>query len=156
MPLDRWLAAGVLAVCVVYGYAAYTYTLLPFERHIAFRPNTMPMALSFVGAALSLLVLLAPRKPSASPDIDLDRLADYRLATAAAVIASMVAYALLLRPAGFLIATTAFLAGNAWLLGERRYWLLATIPAAGALAVWLLVQEALGIFMRPWPGFLGG
>lgn len=155
MSLDRWIAAAALAVCIVYGYAAYTYPLLPFERHIAFRPNTMPMVLAAVGAILSLLVLLAPRQPSASADIDLDRLATYRLKTTATVIVSMVVYALLLRPAGFLIATTAFLAGNAWLLGERRVWLLATIPAAGALAIWLLVQEALGIFMRPWPGFLG-
>ncbi len=156
MPLDRWIAAGALAVCIVYGYAAYNYQLLPFERHIAFRPNTMPMVLAAVGALLSLLVLLAPRKPAAGSDIDLGRLAGYRLKTAAAVLVSMVAYALLLRPAGFLIATAAFLGGNAWLLGERRPWLLAIVPAAGALSVWLLVQEALGIFMRPLPGWFGG
>ena len=61
MALDRWIAVFFLTISIVYGYAAFNYELLPFERNMAFLPNTMPMALSVVGALLSLVLLLALR-----------------------------------------------------------------------------------------------
>jgi putative tricarboxylic transport membrane protein len=62
---------------------------------------------------------------------------------------------LLLRPAGFLFSTTAFLAVGAILLGERKLHILLPIALIAAGSVWYLVQEVLGIFLRPWPFFLG-
>ena len=46
MPLDRIVALVFLVVSVAYGVAAFNYPLLPFERNMAFLPNTLPMALS--------------------------------------------------------------------------------------------------------------
>ncbi|NNF77342.1 MAG: tripartite tricarboxylate transporter TctB family protein, partial [Rhizobiales bacterium] len=45
MALDKWIAMFFLLFCIIYGYASFTYPLLPFERNMAFLPNTMPMVL---------------------------------------------------------------------------------------------------------------
>ena len=66
----------------------------------------------------------------------------------------MVAYALLLRPIGFLTATTLFLAGGSMILGERKFTLLIPVAVITAVMIWYLVQEVLGIFLRPWPWFI--
>ena len=66
----------------------------------------------------------------------------------------MVLYALALRPIGFITATILFLAGCSFVLGERRYLVMIPIAVTGAFVIWYLVQELLGIFLRPWPGFI--
>ena len=68
----------------------------------------------------------------------------------------MVAYALLLRPAGFLFATSAFLILGSVILGERRWILMVVVSALATGIVWYLVQVVLGIYMRPLPAFMGG
>ena len=37
--------------------------------------------------------------------------------------------------------------------GERKFHLLVPIAIATAGLIWYLVQETLGIFLRPWPAF---
>ncbi|MCB2100183.1 MAG: tripartite tricarboxylate transporter TctB family protein [Rhodobacterales bacterium] len=160
MALDKWIAVLFLAICLIYGYAAFTYPLLPFERNMAFLPNTMPSVLSILGAGLSLMILLSP-KPAGDAEgdvlgtIDLTKWRDYKVGQALGMVAAMVVYALALRPVGFIAATTLFLFGTSFILGERRWVRMAVAALAGALTVWLLVQEALGIFLRPLPWFLG-
>ena len=157
MALDRWIAVFFLTVSIIYGYAAFNYELLPFERNMAFLPNTMPMALSVIGALLSLVLLLAPRGDEADEpgdNIDVRRLREYKLGQAVMLLIAMALFAVLLRPLGFIAATTLFLVGSGMLLGERKFHLLIPIALGGALLIWYLVQELLGIFLRPWPGFL--
>lgn len=159
MALDKWIAVFFLVVAIAYGYAAFTYPLLPFERNMVFLPNTLPMALSVFGIILSLVVILSP-KPEANADgtvlgdVDLAQLRKYKLGQAFGLIAAMVVYALALQPVGFIIATTAFLTGAGWILGERKLLLMLPIALTAAAAIWFLVQQTLGIFLRPLPGFL--
>ena len=68
----------------------------------------------------------------------------------------MIAYALFLRPAGFLISTALFLIVGSFVLGERKWHIMVPVAAIATLAVWYLVQQVLGIYLRPLPGFLGG
>ena len=67
----------------------------------------------------------------------------------------MVAYALLLRPAGFLLSTTGFLVLGSVILGERRFHIMIPVALLATGVVWYLVQGVLGIFLRPLPFFLG-
>jgi putative tricarboxylic transport membrane protein len=60
-----------------------------------------------------------------------------------------------LRTAGFLLSTTGFLVIGALVLGERRILILLPVAVTAAGSIWYLVQEVLGIFLRPWPFFLG-
>ena len=74
---------------------------------------------------------------------------------AIALLLLMVAYALLLRPAGFLLATVGFLTIGAVILGERKFYILIPVAAVATGIVWYLVQVVLGIFLRPFPFFMG-
>ena len=159
MALDKWIAIVFLVICTVYGYSAYNYPLLPFERNMVFLPNTMPMVLSVLGVLFALLILLAPSpKADAEGDalgnINLKMWREYKVGQALGLIALMIVYALALRPIGFIAATTLFLVGAGWTLGERKLVTMICVALVGALCIWYLVQEALGIFLRPLPWFL--
>ncbi len=158
MKLDKWIAVLFLLLCLIYGYTAFTYELLPFERNMSFLPNTMPMVLSVLGAILALVLILAPAPAADDGDvqgtIDVSKLRQYKLGQAIVLLLAMVAYALALRPIGFIASTVLFLAGCSFILGERRYAIMIPIAFVGALGIWYLVQVTLGIFLRPWPWFI--
>lgn len=159
MAIDKWVAALFLIGGLVYGYAAFTYPLLPFERNMPFLPNTLPIALSAAAVLLSVLVLLAPKAPADAEgdvlgSIDLAKMREYKFGQALGLILAMILYALALRPVGFIASTVFFLVGTGWILGERRLHIMIPVALAGAGVIWFLVQEALGIFLRPLPWFL--
>ena len=161
MTLERAIAGLFLLLCLIYGYTAFVSMeagLLPFELNMTFLPNTMPKWLSILGTIVGLVVVIQTG-PKASTEIDASEidyrnLRQYKLGQALFLLGLMVAYALLLRPIGFLTATTLFLAVGSIILGERKYTLLIPIAVFTALLIWYLVQEVLGIFLRPWPWFI--
>ncbi|NKB60824.1 MAG: tripartite tricarboxylate transporter TctB family protein [Gammaproteobacteria bacterium] len=154
MSLDRCIAIFFLVISLAYGYSALNYPLLPFERNMAFLPNTMPMVLGVLGAGLSLVILITPRSADANqenattPELG-------HVVQAVLLLVAMVLFALALRPLGFILATSLFLVGCGVVLGERKFHLMIPIAAFSAFTIWYLVQEVLGIFMRPWTG-VGG
>lgn len=160
MALDRWIALAFVALCCVYGFAAFFTMddqLPPILRRNPVWPSTFPKILTILGIVVGLVVLLTS-KPKAESDaakdgaIDLNRLGDYHIGQALALLGLMVAYALTLRPLGFVGSTIAFLVVGAVILGERRFHILIPVTAVAAGSIWYLVQEVLGIFLRPWPG----
>ncbi len=160
MALDRWIALIILCICLAYGYAAFftmDHLLPPFMQRNPIWPSTFPKILSIFGALTALVILLGLEKGTGEekvPEINYRRLTDYKLGQALMLLGMMVAYALLLRPLGFLASTVFFLVGSAAVLGERKFQYLVPIAAFTAGFVWWLVQEVLGIFLSPWPTFL--
>ena len=160
MSLDRWIALAFLAICCVYGYAAFfemDRLLPPFMQRNPVWPSTFPKVLAVLGALTARSSRRGLEKAQGggkTPDIDQARLREYELGKALGLLALMVAYALLLRPLGFLLSTTAFLSVGAVVLGERKFHVLIPIACAAAGVVWWLVDQALGIFLRPLPWFL--
>jgi putative tricarboxylic transport membrane protein len=157
MALDKWIAVVFIVIALVYGYSSYTYPLLPFERNMAFLPNTMPMALSVLGIVFAFIIIFTPKaniEGESSTDIDYWRLHEYKLGQALALIGAMILFALALRPVGFIAATTLFLVGSGWILGERKLHIMLPVALVGTGLIWFLVQQVLGIFLRPLPGFL--
>jgi putative tricarboxylic transport membrane protein len=162
MALDRWIALIFIAFCCIYGYAAFftmDQLLPPFMQRNPVWPSTFPKVLAVLGIIVGLIVLLGLEKPAkeAEPsavDINWRRLHDYNLGQALMLLGLMVVYALALRPAGFLLATTLFLAGGSVILGERRWFTMILTAVIASVAVWYLVQEVLGIFLRPLPFFM--
>ncbi len=158
MKLDKWIAVLFLLLCLIYGYTAFTYELLPFERNMAFLPNTMPRTLSVLGGILALVLIFAPETASdggaEQGNLEVSKLRQYKLGQAMALLVLMVLYALALRPIGFIASTALFLSGGSFILGERRYPVMIPIALTGAFTIWYLVQEILGIFLRPWPWFI--
>ncbi len=161
MTLDRAIAGIFLLLCIVYGYTAFgpmEANLLPFERGMSFLPNTMPKWLSVLGGivALSVIITSGPEHQAKAKegDIDYRNLRQYKLGQALGLVGIMLAYALLLRWLGFIAATTLFLGSGSIVLGERKYVRVTAISLTAAFAVWYLVHELLGIFLRPWPWFI--
>ncbi len=159
MALDRWIALFLLGVCLAYGYTAWftmDATLPPIMRRLAVWPSSFPKVLSVAGIVLCLIVLSGVEKGEEKVgDIDYRKLGQYNYGQALALLGLMVAYALLLRPAGFLLATSGFLIGGSLILGERRWVVMIVVAAIATAGIWYLVQEVLGIFLRPLPFFMG-
>jgi putative tricarboxylic transport membrane protein len=159
MALDRWIALVLLSICLLYGYVAWftmDANLAPFMQRKPVWPSSFPKILSILGTALSLVILLGLEKgEQVIGEIDHRRLTDYKLGQAVLMLALMVAYALCLRPLGFLGSTTAFLVAGSFILGERRWHVMIPVSLLTAGTIWYLVQEILGIFLRPLPFFLG-
>lgn len=160
MALDRWVAFVILCAALAYGYAAFFTMdglLAPFMKRNPIWPSTFPKVLAVLTILTSLTILLGLEKPDDNgkePDIDYRRLGDYHLGQALSLLGLMGAYALLLRPGGFLFSTFAFLAVGAFVLGERKFHILLPVAAVASFVVWYLVDEVLGIFLRPWPFFI--
>ena len=159
MALDRWVALVLLAICLTYGYTAWFMmdgALPPIMKRLAVWPSSFPKVLSIAGIILSLIVILGIEKGEVKVgDIDYRRLHEYKLGQALALLGLMVAYAILLRPAGFLWATSGFLIGGSVILGDRRWVVMIVVSAIATFGIWYLVQEVLGIFLRPLPFFMG-
>ena len=159
MALDRWVALAVLGICLIYGYTAWFMmdgALPPIMKRLAVWPSSFPKVLSIAGIILSSIVLLGVEKGEEKVgDIDYRRLHEYKLGQALVLLGLMVAYAILLRPAGFLLATSGFLIGGSMILGERRWFVMIVVSTISTFGIWYLVQEVLGIFLRPLPYFMG-
>ncbi|ABF65463.1 hypothetical protein TM1040_2731 [Ruegeria sp. TM1040] len=161
MALDRWIALIILGIALAYGYAAFftmDQLLPPFMQRNPIWPSTFPKVLAVLSIITAAVIVLGLEKPSGetkTPDIDYRRLGDYNIGQAALLLGLMVAYALLLRPAGFLLSTSGFLIVGAMILGERKLWVLVPVAALATGIVWYLVEGVLGIFLRPLPFFLG-
>ena len=159
MALDRWVALVLLGICLTYGYTAWFMmdgALPPIMKRLAVWPSSFRKVLSIAGIILSLIVVLGIEKgEEKAGDIDYRRLHEYKLGQALALLGLMVAYAILLRPAGFLLATAGFLIGGSVILGERRWVVMIVVSAIATFGIWYLVQEVLGIFLRPLPFFMG-
>ncbi|UWQ89886.1 tripartite tricarboxylate transporter TctB family protein [Aliisedimentitalea scapharcae] len=160
MALDRWVALVLLGICLAYGYAAWFTmdgNLAPFMRRNPIWPSTFPKVLSVLGIFATLIILLGIEKAAPKDaEIDYRRLHEYHLGQALLLLALMVAYALCLRPLGFLFSTSAFLILGSLTLGERKWHIMVPVAVSATFGVWYLVQEVLGIYMRPLPGFIGG
>lgn len=160
MALDRWIALILLGICLAYGYAAWFTMdgdLAPFMRRNPIWPSTFPKGLSILGIVASTIILLGLEKSEPKEaEIDYRRLGEYHLGQALFLLALMVAYALCLRPLGFLFSTSAFLILGTFILGERKWILMFAVALIATFIVWYLVQEVLGIYLRPLPGFIGG
>ena len=159
MALDRWVALAVLGICLIYGYTAWFMmdgALPPIMKRLAVWPSSFPKVLSIAGIILSSIVLLGVEKGEEKVgDIDYRRLHEYKLGQALVLLGLMIAYAILLRPAGFLLATSGFLIGGSMILGERRWFVMIVVSMISTFGIWYLVQEVLGIFLRPLPYFMG-
>ena len=161
MALDRWIALIFLLICLAYGYTAFFTMdagLPPFMKFNPIWPSTFPKVLAVMGVLVSLVILLGVEKSdhrAEVAEINYRRLTDYRIGQAILLLSLMVVYALALRPAGFLLSTSLFLILGSAILGERRWLIMILVAGLATGIVWWLVDEVLGIFLRPLPYAFG-
>ncbi len=153
MTLDRWLSLLFLGLCLAYGYSAFFVldaSLPPFARMSPIWPSSFPKILAVAGVFLGAGQFIFWSKPTEGD------FSNYEWRTTVLIVVAMIAYALFLRPVGFVGATVLFLTFSAWILGERNFKKLVPISLIGALFIWYLVDQVLGIFLRPWPFLIYG
>ena len=140
---DRRLALGLLAVSATY-LAAATAIAAPEGGYATVGPRAFPLAIGFGLAAVALRIALRP-EPRGGPDPT----ADWRAAWPS--VLCFLIYAALLEPAGYLPATTAFIAVEARLLGSRRWGRDLAASVVIAASVYALFGSLLGIRLPPGP-----
>ena len=160
MALDRWLALLIALIFLIYGYTAFFQMdglLPPILQRNPVWPSTFPKILSVIGVigAVAVLVNIERSEKQIGDDIDMSNWQRYKVFEVLALIAGMIVYALTLRALGFLAATFLFLSLGAVLLGERRFLLLILVSGLASYGIWYLVDCVLGIYMTPYPAFLG-
>ncbi len=149
--LDRFVALCCIAFFIAYIYLSYNFELLPFERRMSFKPDTLPKGIGILGLVLSLVVLITA---NGEENKDNKSWQHYDYKRYFLMIVAMGIYATVLKPAGFVVATTAFIIAGASILGERNYIELPIIALIGALLIWLIVDKLLGIYLYPVPAFI--
>ncbi len=160
MTLERGLALLFLMLAALYGYTAFfemDANLPPFAKNSSVWPSTFPKVISAIGVFVGISLLMSSLKQSAEESqLLMSELKGYQYTPVLIFIVMMAVYALMLRPAGFITTSIAFLSIGAIILGERRYATLAIISTIFTVGIWYLVQEVLGIFLKPWPAFIAG
>lgn len=112
-------------------------------------PRLAPVA---VGGLLVLLSVLLLVRTVVRPDTEHAELVAAEAQathwpTPAALAVALVAYALLLEPLGFIVATTLFLPGASWLLGSRALLRDAAVGLGIGVVVFVAFTQYLGVYL---------
>ena len=149
MPNDRIGGIALLAFCIAYGWLALDIPSTKAAAGLAFTARSMPYALSVLGVLGSLWLVAFPQRQGSGTSGHLD------WPIFVAFLLLMSCYGFTLRPLGFLLSTSLFLAGGFALLGERRKFRIALISLTIAFSFWAILNLGLGVFIDPWPSLLG-
>ncbi|MBV7299385.1 tripartite tricarboxylate transporter TctB family protein [Enterovibrio paralichthyis] len=138
---------GLIFLClsVAYGYYARVIPMLPGDEYEPFNAQTLPIALSYMGGVLGILMLVTGRR-GAESKLNLAGL-DFVLVTKLLVL--IVAFAFALEWVGFLLATVFFLVGGYWILGERKPKTLFIASVPFAVGIWFTLAKLLDIYLAP-------
>lgn len=150
MTVSKTRIAGLLLLCfcLFYAYLIGHIRLLPFQLQDAFTARTMPTVLVVLGIVMSLILVVRPKDDEALS------LKGLEWKTTLAFLALMSLYGFLLKPLGFIIATSAFLMVGFFLLGERRPIILFFVSVPIVVAFWVLMTMGLDVYIDPAPSFL--
>jgi putative tricarboxylic transport membrane protein len=134
-----------LVFCVAYWYLSTKITLLPFQQDAAFTAKTLPQALTFLGVALSLVLIIKPGD-EAMPD-----LRGYHWKQGFLICLLMVIYGFVIRSFGFIPSTLVFLLSGFYILGERRWIMMLLTALILVVFFWVLMTQFLGVYIVAWP-----
>lgn len=141
----RVVPVGLLLVAGIYLWAAMRIELDPWSAEELVNARALPL---FCGSLLALFatgMLLRGIEPGET---------NRRYRPLAMMSGCIIGFAVLIPNVGLWPALALFLAASLALLGERRPLVLAVAPAATALAGWMLIEVALGVYIHPgawWP-----
>ena len=143
-----------LGLSVAYGYYAYEIRMFPGDQFEPFNAQTVPIALSWIGGVIALLMLATGSRDRA----DGLSFAGLNVVLVAKLMVLVWVFAQALQWLGFLLATIVFLIAGYWLLGERRLKTLLVASVPFGLVFWFLLAQVLEIYLAPgqvWRWLLG-
>ena len=153
MSKDRVGGTLLLAFFLGYGLLSQDIHLLPVMSELVFNARTLPYTLTVLGIVLAVSLIAWPSAASSTtsstkPRPGLQLLHWWRFIS---FLVLMSIYGFMLRPLGFISATSMFLLCGFLLLGERRATWLFGVTFFIAFGFWALLNYALGVFIDPWP-----
>ncbi|HSS62807.1 MAG TPA: tripartite tricarboxylate transporter TctB family protein [Gammaproteobacteria bacterium] len=148
MTRDRASALVLLALFLGYGWMATGIEMFPGAEADPFTPQTLPKALTVLGAVLAIALLITRPKEDGAKRFA-SAFAGFQWDKVIQLMVVMVLYALALVWLGFLLATVLFLAAGFWILGIRslRTIVLGAVPLS--LGFWLVLAKLLDIYLAP-------
>jgi len=93
---------------------------------------------------------------SDDPSKDVDGWRGFAWKETALLISFAIAYAIVLRPFGFIVSTTLFIILSSRVLGETNIIRSITTGIITSGLIWYLVDEVLGIYLVAMPAIFGG
>jgi putative tricarboxylic transport membrane protein len=146
---NQILATVIAVFAVVYLYGAYDIRTFPIPRPID--SDLIPKVLGFL--MLGLAILLFFQKPeaaeeaeaSAAPPAETLPWIERPKVQVLLTIVGIAAYAALLRPLGFVLASALLVGGFSALYGFRRWGINAAVATAVPLFLYLVLTRAMGI-----------
>lgn len=139
---ERIVALAFAAFALAYGLEAQRIDLLFGAEFSPFNARTFPTILAWALGIVALAIAVRPGAAGLPP-------AFAGLAWPPAVLLSalVILYALLIPYLGFFAASALFLAAGTLLLGERRPRAILATALGVSLALWLILDPGLGIYL---------
>jgi putative tricarboxylic transport membrane protein len=128
-----------------YGYQTSLIPLLPGDEYEPFNARTLPTILTYAGIGLSILLFMN----STAKSSEKESLKAYNWPLLLQFLVLMALYGYGLYLIGFLLATSLFLLGGFYLLGERRKSILFGASFPFVTAFYLLLTQGLDIYLEP-------
>lgn len=148
--LERLVALTFLVGAIAYGREAQRIDLLFGAEFSPFNARTFPTALAVAAGVVSFLILIAPGAPADEGKHGAgagNPLAGLAWRPALALGGLLVLYAVAISYAGFFLASALFLGFAMPVLGERRPALVAAVAVGVSLALFLILNTLLGIYL---------
>lgn len=158
-PREGKLGVRIAAVVLLVAAGIILYDAISISERGGLAPGEpgfFPMA---VGVGLVVTSVLFLLRTTVWPDHDLfehagEEQSETHWLTVWLVIAALVAYAFVVQPVGYIIATAVFFVGVAWLAGSRKWIRDVIVAVLFSVAVYFLFTEVFGIRLPP--GILRG
>ncbi len=153
MTRDRYTALFFLALSIAYGVLATDIELYPGSEGETFTARTLPIVLGWVGGIVALLMLVMPSEPPepsepSEPSEPAPAARRFDWPRTGLLCVLMVLYGLTIRPVGFLISTSVFLAAGFAVLGTRDWKVFAFVPFPVTAGFEFMLRGLLGIYIR--------
>jgi putative tricarboxylic transport membrane protein len=141
---ERIGAMFFLVLSIVYGYLAYEIKLFPGDEYEAMTARTLPIFLSGLGIAFSLVLLATGNKRELGGNI-----AGLDWKPVILLMLLSLAYGFALDWLGFLLSTTLFLIAGFRILGEKRPKMLLLVAVPFVFIFWFGLTQMLEIYLAP-------
>ncbi len=141
---DRIGALFFLALSVAYGFYATEIRLYPGDELEPMTARTLPFVLAILGVALSIVLLIVGKHDDTSSQVQI-----LHWKPVISLLLLSMLYGFTLNWLGFIIATSLFLIGGFWILGERRIKILFMASIPFVVFFWYCLTQLLDIYLTP-------
>lgn len=159
---DIYLGLGVIALTLITNFIIIPAGVslppkVPFKAlEPAFWPNIIIWVMAFLGLVLVVQGVLASRRATEEQSADAPAKRAH-VGPALIAIALLFVFNFLLNTVGFIVASVLLLPVFMWLMGERRYWLMAVIAILLPFGLHFFFKHVATVyvplgFLEPWLG----